>query len=350
MSFYPNARPSGVNVAAPPVFGTNVNLGMPRTVAPPTVFNGVNNATGPVSHGPGSLIVPSLGTNLTGPTSTLYNGGTPGNRQMGMFWASESVKQQFVIVNDRNRDPEGVLVRRLAEGMLLFNASEPSQIDVPGSTPVSNPVCSSAKVHYGKKVCVMYDLWALNETIRSCSDFDGVKKAEDMLHCWRPLGVLKTEAAPSRTRLGDIKSMSRLVNLVVGHRVRMFNIWGGDIDIGTRLYVICKKVSSSDLENDRRDVDQMNKRPRESKRWFFYTYANKMHRVPPLHELVYQDDDGTTKMGAYFCIGFASEKAEAYPNMDSSNIAKSSKRILDCMGGDSNRMRLLNQIEIYLCN
>ena len=225
---------------------------------------------------------------------------------------------------------------------MLFNASSP-----PGET---NPACKFAQQNYGKKVCVMYDLLGVNTAIDHYrKDFEKMN-ADQVIQSWRPMGVLKTEAAPNRTRLGDVKSLSRLVNLVVGHRVKMFNIWGGDIDVGTRLYVICKKVLYAELAgaSHQRSVKHSSDGTVKGMRWYLYTYADKNHRVPPLSELQYQEN-GEKKLGAYMCIGFSSEKTKPY-GLSQSSSRELSASLQNHMGMNDHNFRLLNQMEVYFCN
>lgn len=318
----------------PSVQGFSLN---PQTVAPPTIFN-PSAIAGPVTNGPGQIAVPGIGTSFTGPTSTLYNGGTPGNRQMGMFWASESVKQQYVIVNDQRVDPDASMTRNICEGMFLFAASEAKQ--------GSNLVLTNVLHQYGKKLSVMYDISAINRFMNKESPYYNLfskMSADEVLKAWRPMGVLKNEAAPNRTKLGDIKSASRLVNLVVAHRAKTFNIWGSDIIVGTRLYVICKKVPA----DRKRSLDGVSK----DMKWVLYAYANKKHDVPPMMELEYHDyENDLYRLGSYICVGFASEDAPS--NGPSSKHTGDPRQLSDALNsyidtGASHR-KMINQIEMYV--
>lgn len=319
----------------PSVSGFSLN---PQTVAPPTIFN-PSAIAGAVTNGPGQIAVPGIGTSFTGPTSTLYNGGTPGNRQMGMFWASESVKQQYVIVNDPNVDPSAAMTRNICEGMFLFSASE--------AKAGKNKILTNVLHQYGKKLCVMYDISAINRFMDSSSkyydQFDEMTDADEVLRSWRPMGVLKTEAAPNRTRLGDIKSASRLVNLVVGHRAKTFNIWGGDIIVGTRLYVICKKV---DVDSNKRTFGSSER----SKKWVLYTYANKKHDVPPMSELEYTDEKGDRRLGSYICIGFASEDATSHgiAGASAGGYRETSNVLNGYIDTLAPNRKMIDQLEIYV--
>lgn len=353
MSTYTYPLPIGGAPPSMPGSGVSMQLGTP---APPSGFAGAfGSMTGRMTTGPSSLVVPSLGTPQTGQTSTLYNGGTPGNRQMGMFWAQESVKQQFVIVNDRKVDPDGAMTRNLSEGMLLFNASKTDQmaedLRKEGATMSSHPVDNMTR-HYGSKLCVAYDINGVNYMLQSNSyrSMYNAMTAEDILASWRPLGVLKVEAAPNRTKLGDVKSSSRLVNLVVSHRVRTFNIWGGDISLGTRLYIICKKVPASSIDraySGKRGRDDMSAQESEEMVWVLYPYADKARRTPPMSELTYTEG-GMQKLGAYINIGFS---------MDETNVHNESQgdwsralRYASTLDPMRNRhLRLLDTMEIQLC-
>jgi hypothetical protein len=351
-SFYRNPMPPGATPLPIQSAGTSLN---PQTVAPPAGFGGAfGGMAGPVTNGPASLSVPSLGIPQAGSMSTLYNGGTPGNRQMGMFWAQESVKATYVIVNDRKVDPDGAMTRALGEGMLLFSASKTTET---GGAHRANPV-DSAQLHYGSKLCVTYDLNGVNHMLQSGEyrDLYGEMSADQILASWRPLGVLKVEAAPSRTRMGDVKANSRLVNLVVSHRVRTFNIWGGDIEVGTRLFVICKKVSVRQLmySGTKRSRDSTVGPPSDDMKWVMYPYADKKRRTPPMSELHYMDG-GIRCIGAYIDIGFSMDDTEVVVNAPGARDASGStdwKKVLSHMGKMDSRnahRRLLDTMEIQLC-
>lgn len=356
------ANPAPFAVPKPAVAGTNISLDA-RTVAPPIGFGGAMGMTGPVTNGPsGSLSVPGLGSALTGPMSTLYNGGTPGNRQMGMFWAQESVKQQYVIINDKHADPDGRFTRALSEGALLFNAVPYKPSDAPAGVQT---VHDNVLRQFGEKLCVVYDINGVNNVLRCPmykSLFDSVTSADEILSMWRPLGVLKNEAAPSRQRIGEIKSMSRLVNLVVSHRVRTFNIWGGDVAVGTRLYIICKQVESGDVPGA---AHSGYKHARSgaplagNKSWIIYPYADKRHRKPPVSELMYTDSKGNQRMGSYVCIGFSNDDAESYGIKAPvrgrggapapSNMWHAALSHVESMSPARPHVRLLKSMEIQLC-
>jgi hypothetical protein len=356
-SFYRNPMPPGASPLPIPSAGVNLT---PQTVAPPSGFAGAfGGATGPMTNGPALQSVPGLGTAQTGPMSTLYNGGTPGNRQMGML-TNESVKAAYVIVNDHKVDPDATMTRALGEGMLLFSASK--TLDPLRTSSYHKNPADSAQTHYNSKLCVTYDLNGVNHMLHSSAygGLYGQMSADQVLAAWRPLGVLKVEAAPSRTRVGDIKSNSRLVNLVVSHRVRTFNIWGGDIEVGTRLFVICKKVKVSDLaraysgQKRSRDPEDGSTAP-DVMKWVMYPYASKKRRVPPLSELYYMEN-GVRCLGACISIGFSMEDKHVIVNAPGSRGADGStdwKAALNYMGKmDPTRnahRRLLDTVEIQLC-
>ena len=343
MAMYANQIPFGIRVGAPQINGIPGALS-PMTPSPVAPFPGGGGSTGPISNGPGVGGVPSLGTPLTGGMSTNYNGGSNGNRQMGMFWANESLKAQYVIVNDEEADKGAVLTKSLAEGMFVFNASA---ITNKHHKPLENTVRM-----YGNKVSVMYDVWAVNQVLqRRAAEYDKLNvTADTIFQLWCPMGVIKNEAAPMRTRLGDERFGSRMINLVVGYRVKTFNIWGSDIDVGTRMYFICKKV----LLDDKSSMHQ-NKRQRTDAKyvWKIYPYANKQHDTPPLSILAYEEYDEMTrttktKIGSYVCVGMSSERVMTVPtnvsDLDRSDL------ILEQFRASATHSRFPSQIEIYVAN
>jgi hypothetical protein len=286
-------EPEIMSAAFPSNMGLNLGVSSER---PPSQFLPMANATGPISRGPSFSSVPSLGTPaMTGRVDTLYNGGSNGNRQMGMFWANESVKTQYVIVNDSGSDSDARMTKSLSEGMFLFNASQSEEAP-------HGPITNTIRL-FGNKVSVMYDVWAVNAILNAKRDeYDVIApNAERVFQLWMPMGVLKNEGAPMRNRLGDERFGSRMVNLVVGYRVKTFNIWGGDIDVGTRLFFICKKVPAEANEGNlghkrsrtRTFGDDASAETQGGKPmvWKIFPYADREHTTPPLHILAYEVDD-----------------------------------------------------------
>jgi hypothetical protein len=309
-------------------------------------FPGGGGSTGPISRGPGIGGVPSIGTPMTGPVSTNYNGGANGNRQMGMFWANESLKAQYVIVNDEDADKGAVITKSLHEGMFLFNASRVHDLH---HKPLENTVQL-----YGNKVSVMYDVWGVNQILqRRALEYNTPEISADVIfQLWAPMGVIKTEAAPTRTRLGDERFGSRMVNLVVGYRVKTFNIWGGDIDVGTRMFFICKKVKADASAIAMQQ--QQNKRQRFAVEyvWKIFPYASKQHDTPPLSVLQYEEKDENDNIvmniGSYVCVGMSSERVLTVPS--TLNELDRSDLILKQFRESSTNSRYPPQVEIYVAN
>jgi hypothetical protein len=354
----PNPKPFGINVPAPNVIGANgINLGAPSTVRPPATFNG-GAYTGPVTNGP-AAIVPSIGTSYTGPVDTLYNGpSNGGNRQMGMFWAQESVKASYIFIYDGSIDDGGAMMRTMGEGHFVFNcanlAAPSRELDdngltreyVDGKELKHSPLTNVIRT-FGSKVNVMYDVYAVNKYLRERSLTEYADCcADDIFKLWVPMGVVKNEAAPVRTRSGQERMGSRMVNLVVGFRVKAFNIWAGDIDIGTRLFFICKKVDASE-EEDSSDRYSLGKRAKGMKYWKIFPYADKRYQTPPMRELAYKDEHGETKLGAFVCVGMASEKSTWGFDANAGSQVKGNEVIKQLR---ERNQRFPPQIEIYVSN
>lgn len=370
---YRNPIPFNVAPAAPGVVGS-VSLANPSTVAPPRVFGGVPGSTGAVTHGPpGVGRVPSLGTAMTGTTSGLYNGGTPGNRSMGFgtMGANEPIPASYIIVKSSTADKSGQMAQRLHEGMLLFCAVQPQRaalVDVndgaeqTASKALAHETHSSAQRIYGHKVHVMYDLYGVNKHLEMLpSHYQEIKAPRDVFRYWSAVGVFKNQGAPARHSY-DEQPDSRMVNLIVAVRVRTFNIWGTDIFPGTQLFVIAKKVMTG-RSTRRKGPDG---RPIETCEycWKLYPYADRQHRVPPASELVYYDDDGEDhpKYGAYLHVGTASERSEPYDmGLSSGKVGAGLPDAHGVYKGALDRLQILNemhegkygripnQIEILLC-
>lgn len=320
---YRNSIPYGVNPPRPSVGGvTNFDA---MTIRPP------NTLSTPYAGAIGNGITPLPFGGAPGmPMTQLYNGGAAGNRQMGMFFASESVKQRYLIVPDfsENGDASGYYFKELNEGMLLFAAS--------GS---ENPALGYASGAFGSKVTVAYDIHSLNHLcVSHATDYKDLS-SDDMLTIWQPLGVWKNE---SGNKFESFKtpqsSLSRIINVVVGHRVKAHNIWGGRIEVGSGLYVICKKVAVSKKRPHGSDGPAMV--------WQFIPYVNdKTRNAPPLSALTYKDEDGTEKYGSYVYIGMASEPAQVLPLSDTDPLRADQQRL---EWVESSHRRLPPNIELYV--
>jgi hypothetical protein len=240
--------------------------------------------------------------------------------------------------------------------MFLFNASQ-------SENEPHGPITNTIRL-FGNKVSVMYDVWAVNAILNAKRDeYDVIApNAERVFQLWMPMGVLKNEGAPMRNRLGDERFGSRMVNLVVGYRVKTFNIWGGDIDVGTRLFFICKKVPAEANEGNlghkrsrtRTFGDDASAETQGGKPmvWKIFPYADREHTTPPLHILAYEVDDprGTktrvTKFGSYVCVGMASERA--VPVSATHDVLERADSILKLFRQSPQRFPA--QIEMYVSN
>lgn len=319
---YRNTIPYGVNPPRPAVGGvTNFDA---MTMRPPSTLS--TPYAGPIGNGVRPL---PFGGASGMPMTQLYNGGAAGNRQMGMFFASESVKARYLIVPDFSEDGDegGKLFKELNEGMLLFAAS------------TDNPATGYASGAFGSKVTVAYDIYSLNKLCMSHKAKYNEFEAEKLLSIWQPLGVWKNESGNKFESFKNPKSsLSRIINVVVGHRVKTHNIWGGRIEVGSGLYVICKKVKI----NNKRSFGQSE----AEKVWQFIPYVNSKNRnVPPLSELKYIDNDGSTKYGAYTYIGMASEPAQVL-GLSTDNVAVADEQRLKWV--DDCHTRLPPNIELYV--
>ena len=370
---YRNPIPFNVAPSAPNVLG-GVSLAQPGTVAPPRVFSGVTGSTGRVTNGPpGVGRVPSLNTGMTGGMSGLYNGGTPGNRSMGFgtMASNEPIPASYIIVNSQD-DTGGNIAKNLHEGMLLFCAAlpgaqtplvDPSEdplLEAPTTKPRHEVVARASRM-YGQKVQVMYDLYGVNYHLEhdKHGDYQRIQSPRDVFRYWGAVGVFKNQAAPARHSY-DEQPNSRMVNLIVAVRVRAFNIWGTDIFPGTRLFIICKKVKAQAGDAKRQRTSNGGRSADAPFVWKLIPYADHFKRVPPAQELLYYDEDGAPKYGAYLHVGTASERSEPYdmgvggstasePDDADEVRRRADERLAIVNQMHNDRGRIPNQIEILLC-
>jgi len=134
--------------------------------------------------------------------------------------------------------------------------------------------------------------------------------ADDILREWKLLGVVKVEVSPSTLSDYGRRPSGRMLNLIIGHRVSLLNIFGKNVVDGGKLYIVVKKVRCRSTKRSRGG-----KPPDNSLKWRLLPYANKNNQKPSLRMLSYNEPlDPTnpsspvvTRYGSCYYVGKAGE-------------------------------------------
>jgi hypothetical protein len=145
-----------------------------------------------------------------------------------------SVAAHYVMVSDMKTPTSSRDAQNIGLGMILF-ARNHTKLAKGLST-------ASYGVTQGPNTVEFKELIQLNNFLKintAC-----YATAADVVAEWNLLGVLKTEVAPtSASTMFGTAPKSRIVNLIVSHRVSVLNYWSGQkIVEGQKLYFIVKKV------------------------------------------------------------------------------------------------------------
>ena len=193
--------------------------GPPGAPGPPSQLSlaGMPGALGAGGAPPG----PGAGMAPFGLTDVAYRQGS----QPGMFWANETIPHHYVTVPDMNKNNAGKAAtysRGLGIGMMLFARNSDFH---PGAGKERFVGTSQSQA---SSTASQFLEWSqLIDWLANCCEPDRYASAEDLLAEWSMTGVLKVEVAPNAEHgtYGE-RAATRLVNLIVGGRVKTFNLWG----------------------------------------------------------------------------------------------------------------------------
>ena len=160
------------------------------------------------------------------------------------------------------------------------------------------------------------ELTQLNEYLEQNSgDYD---TADEIVAEWRLMGVIKNEAAPTSAQYGTAR-VSRIVNLVVSHRVSVLNYWARSRILQTqKLYLVIKRDDATE-------------------KWKITPWTSPNFDYPPLSEITY---DGGKRVGTAVYVGKSSDQAWAQHGGLSGTPTDVSKSLVK--GG------MMSTIEMYL--
>jgi hypothetical protein len=167
----------------------------------------------------------------------------------------------------------------------------------------------------------------LSEKMDKYKQSSNIPLATDIMNDWTIEGFVKSEEGENKSNgRADSRRPFRLINSHIRGRGRALNIWGSNIQEGTKLFIILKKVLSDGIYNLSPDIDQKsivpiasdtnNSRDSCTNRPFqMIPYAHYAHKIPPKKELIYEDEHGNTAYGIYIYIGFS--RVNVFTNQNS---------------------------------
>jgi len=231
-----------------------------------------------------------------------------------------SVASHYVAIPNQNgrEDSHGVSdAKELGLGMLVF-ARDPQYIkpDVKEKPQYGVPIGNDKS----KNTVELKELTQLNTYLAAHSH--KYSKASEILAEWRLLGVIKTEAAPSSlssqaTPYGSAAS-SRIINLIVGHRVSLLNYWSNSRIVQTqKLYLIVNKNAAG--------------------HWCIIPWTSSDKSAPSLGDLV---ENGN--VGDFIYVGKSSD--QAYEHTSGNKKGFTSPEVVQSLV----KRGLMNQLEIYI--
>jgi hypothetical protein len=170
-------------------------------------------------------------------------------------------------------------------------------------------------VNVGPNTAEFKELTQLNQYLAKHShDYDS---ADAVLAEWRLMGVIKNEAAPTTAAYGNA-AVSRVINLVVSHRVSMLNYWARSRIVQTqKLYLVVRKNGEG--------------------KWHVTPWTSPNFDYPPLKEVMY---DGGKALGAVVYVGKSSDQAWAQHGGHSNTPTDVSQSLV--------KRGMMSTIEVYI--
>jgi hypothetical protein len=221
-----------------------------------------------------------------------------------------SVAAHYVMVADLKSATSGRDAQNIGLGMLLF-ARNTDRLPRGVST-------TSYGVSPGPNTVEFKELIQLNNYLETNSKF--YPTAADVLAEWNLLGVVKTEVAPTNaSTMYGTAPRSRIVNLIVSHRVSVLNYWAGQRIIeGQKLYLIVKKNATG--------------------AWTISPWTSTDAAVPPLADIM---SDDKTNVGGYVYVGKSTDQNRS---IQTSNKRSTSVNVCKSLVSRG----IMNQLEVNL--
>lgn len=161
------------------------------------------------------------------------------------------------------------------------------------------------------------------------------ESASQVLNEWRLAGSLKNEVAPNQN--GYAKSNTRMVNLIVGHRVATLNIWARRLQEGQQLYFALHEDTTGDDSNKRQQLTQGVGTPTRPKIWRFDAWSSSSQTRPSLKTL---KPDKAEAMGKAVFVGTVSKSVQNGPANE--------EAAMTFMQNGTPTTGVINNVEVFL--
>ena len=230
-----------------------------------------------------------------------------------------SVMAHYVSINNP-ADPDGMQnCKDLNTGMLVF-VRETTFVD---TAHVRRVGARYDGVSVGPNTAEFKELTQLNEYLRKHSkDYDS---AAAVVAEWRLMGVIKNEAAPTNASYGAAR-VSRVLNLVVSHRVSVLNYWVSSRILQTQsLYLVVRRVQA-DIAGEGY--------------WQVEPWSSPNLDYPPLDYLTGPLENDTHLFAAVIYVGKSTDQSWAQYGGTNATDTDMSRSLV--------KSGLMNQLEIYL--
>lgn len=202
-----------------------------------------------------------------------------------------SVAAHYVSIPNQNQDDDPNSLtdsRELGLGMLVF-CRDKDMTRRNNAKPIYGVPIGTDK---SKNTLELKELTMLNTwLLKNSANYD---TAEQVMAEWRLLGVIKTEAAPSYVPVYGNAASSRIVNLIVSHRISLLNYWSSCRIMQTqKMYLIVNRTSAGV--------------------WQITPFTSPEHDCPKLKHLVTTwGKDQDESMGAFYYVGKSSDEGWAH--------------------------------------
>lgn len=264
----------------------------------------------------GTSGTPSAASTIPGLGQLAINGAVRPTNAFGTQNFTSVMSHYVSISNPDGNDPSSPQnCRDLGLGMLVF-VRETDAALVGNANERRRVRARYDGVNVGPNTAEMKELTMLNEYLKVHSA-DYPTPAAVMAE-WRLLGVVKAEAAPTSAAYGSGR-VSRVLNLVVSHRVSVLNYWvASRVLQSQKLYLVVNKDPTG-------------------KHWQVEPWTSPNADAPRLSDLLHKDS-GT--IGEWYYVGKSSDQSWAHVSAYSKTPTSMAESLV--------KRGLMSSLEIYL--
>jgi len=206
----------------------------------------------------------------------------------------------------------------LGPGMLVFSRDTSPA----GAKPTRKVKARYDGITVGPNTAEFKELTQLNKYLEVHSG--DYASAEEVLAEWRMTGVIKNETAPTQVDYGRA-AQSRILNLVVSHRVSLLNYWiSSRIVQSQKLWIlVVQKKNGTNASGVAKT------------RWELVPWTSTRRSCPSIKDLLGESDD----VGAALYVGKSSDQSYAQHGFGKTNVKFSETLV---------KQGLMSQLEINL--